>query len=120
MSERVQKDREIVSITNRHIDNALLILDLRTTTLEIAHKALKIEIDGIAADPTLLDSTIAGTIQRNYHRAEMILADGIVNQVIWDKIIEEVTILVIILDITVGNVSQTVFSSDTIKITNSL
>ena len=44
-------DQETVTTTKTTADNTLLILDPRTITSEIAHTALRIEIDAIIADP---------------------------------------------------------------------
>ena len=48
-------DQKPVITTKTTADNTLLILDLRTLTSEIAHKASRIEIGAIIADSTIVD-----------------------------------------------------------------
>ena len=44
-------NQEKITTNKITADNILLFLDLRTITLEIAHKALRLELDAIVADP---------------------------------------------------------------------
>ena len=48
-------DQETVTTNKTTADNTLLILDPRTIASEIDHKALRIEIDAIIADPTIVE-----------------------------------------------------------------
>ena len=109
-------DQETVTTTKTTADNTLLILDPRTITSEIAHKALRIEIDAMIADPTIVDPRTIGTIQGNDNMIETIPEQGIVSRTVQDRIIEEVTVLIRILEITVENVTQTEFNSGRIKL----
>ena len=113
-------DHVTVTTTKSTADNTLLILDLRTITLEIAHKALRIEIDAIIADPTIVDPRTIGIIPGNDNMIETIPEQGIVSQAVQDRIIEEVTVLIRILEITVETVTQTEFNSEKIKLMDSL
>ena len=113
-------DHVTVTTTKITADNTLLILDLRTITSEIAHKALRIEIDAIIADPTIVDPRTIGTIPGNDNMIETIPEQGIVSQAVQDRIIEEVTVLIRILEITVETVTQTEFNSEKIKLMDSL
>ena len=113
-------DQETVTTTKTTADNDLLILELRTITSEIAHKALRIEIAAIVADPTIADPKTIETIQGNNKMIETIPGQGIVSQTVQDKIIEEVTVLIRILEKTVENVTQTEFNSERIKLMDSL
>ena len=103
-------DQETVITTKTTADNTLLFLDLRTITSEIAHKALRIEIGPIVADPTIVDARTIGTIQGNYNMIETFPEQGIVSQTIKDMIIEEVTVLIKIPEITVETAIQTEFN----------
>ena len=82
-------DHVPVTTTKTTADNTLLILDLRTITSESAHKALRIEIDAIIADPTIVDPRTIGTIPGNDNMIETIPEQGIVSQADY-RIIEEV------------------------------
>ena len=113
-------DHVTVTTTKTTADNTLLILDLRTITSGIAHKALRIEIDAIIADPTIVDPRTIGTIPGNDNMIETIPEQGIVSQAVQDRIIEEVTVLIRILEITVETVTQTEFNSEKIKLMDSL
>ena len=113
-------DHVTVTTTKTTADNTLPILDLRTITSEIAHKALRIEIDAIIADPTIVDPRTIGTIPGNDNMIETIPEQGIVSQAVQDRIIEEVTVLIRILEITVETVTQTEFNSEKIKLVDSL
>ena len=113
-------DHITVTTTKTTADNTLLILDLRTITSEVAHKALRIEIDAIIADPTIVDPRIIGTIPGNDNMIETIPEQGIVSQAVQDRTIEEVTVLIRILEITVETVTQTEFNSEKIKLMDSL
>ena len=113
-------DQETVTTTKTTADNTLLILDPRTITSEIAQKALRIEIDAIKADPTIVDPRTVGTTQGNDKMIETIPEQGIVSRTVRDRIIEEVTVLIRTLEITVENVTQTEFHSERIKLTDSL
>ena len=113
-------DQQTVTTTKTTADKSLLILDLRTITSEIAHKALRIEIGAIVADPTIVDPRTIGTIQGNDNMIETILEQGIVSQTVPDMIIEEVTVLIRILEITPETVNQTEFNSEKIKSMDSL
>ena len=97
-----------------------LILDLRKITSEIAHKALRIEMGAIVADPTIVDTRTTGTIQGNDNKIEKILEQVIVSQTVPDMIIEEVTVLIRILEITAESVIQTEFNSEKIRLMDSL
>ena len=99
-------DQETVTTTKTTADNTLLILDLRIITSEIAHKVLRIEIDATVADPTIVDPRTIGTIQGNYNMIETIPGQGIVSQTVQDRIKEEVTVLIRILEITVQSSIQ--------------
>ena len=113
-------EHETVTTTKTTADNTLFILDLRTITSEIAHKALRIEIDAIIADPATVDPRTIGTIPGNDNMIETIPEQGIVSQAVQDRIIEEVTVLIRILEITVETVIQTEFNSEKIKLMDSL
>ena len=65
-------DQETVTTTKTTADTTILILYLRTITSEIAHKALRIEIDAIIADPTIVNPRTIGTIQWNDNMIETI------------------------------------------------
>ena len=112
-------DQETVTTTKTTADNTLFILDLKTITSEIAHKALRTEISAIVADLTIVDPRTIGTIPGNDNMIETISEQGIVSQTVQDRIIEEVTVLIRILEITVENVTQTEFSSEKIKLMDS-
>ena len=101
-------------------DNTLLILDLRTITSEIAHKALRIEMGALVSDPTTVDPRTIGTIHGNDNIIETIAEQGIVSQTVRHRIIEEVTVLIRILEITVETIFQTEFNSEKIKLMDSL
>ena len=113
-------DQGTVTTTKTTADNTLLILDPRTITSEIAHKALRIEIDAIIADPTIVDARTIGSIQGNDNMIETIPEQGIVSRTVQDRIIEEVAVLIRILEITVENVAQLEFNSGRIKLMDSL
>ena len=113
-------DHETVTTTKTTADNTLLILDLRTITSEIAHKALRIEIHAIIADPAIVDPRTIGTIPGNDNIIETIPEQGIVSQAVQDRIIEEVTVLIRILEITIETVIQTEFNSEKLKLLDSL
>ena len=81
---------------------------------------MRIEIDAIIADPAIVDPRTIGTIQGNNNMIEMIPEQGIVSQAVPDRIIEEVTVLIRILEITVETVIQTEFNSEKIKLMDSL
>ena len=65
-------DQETVTTTKTTADNTLIILDPRTITSEIAHKALRIEINAIIADPTIVGPRTIGTIQGNNKMIETV------------------------------------------------
>ena len=91
-------NHEIVTTIKITADNILLILDLKTITSEIAHKALRLEIDAIVADPLIVDPRTIGIIQGNDNMIETMPKQGIVSQTVRDRIIEgEVTVLIKIL-----------------------
>ena len=113
-------DQEKVTTTKKTADNTLLILDLRTINSEIAHKALRLEIDAIVAGPTIVDPRAIGAIQGNDNMIETIPEQGIASQLVQDRIIEEVTVLIRILEITIENVIQTEFISERINLMDSL
>ena len=87
-------DQETVTTTKTTAENTLLILDPRTKTSEIAQKALRIEIDAIIVDPTIVDPRTTGNIQGNANMIETIPEEGIVSRTVQDRIIEEVTVLI--------------------------
>ena len=105
-------NQETVTTNKITADNILLILDLRTITLEIAHKALRFELEAIVADPTIVDPRNIGTIQGNDNMIETIPEQSIVSQTVPDRIREEVTVLIRIPEITVETVIQTEFNSE--------
>ena len=110
-------DRETLITAKATADNTLLILDLRKITSEIDHKALRTEIGAIAADPTIVDPRTLRTVQGYDHMIETITEQqDIMSQTVQDRIIEEVSVLIRFLEITVENVIQTKFNSE---ITNS-
>ena len=113
-------DQETVTTTKTTADNTLLILDPRIITSEIAHKALRIEINAIIADPKIVDPRTIGTIQGNDNMVKTIPEQVIVSQTVQDRIIEDVTVLIRILEITVENVTQTEFNLERIKLIDSL
>ena len=76
---------------------------------------MRIEIGAIVADPTIVDPRTIGTIQGNDNMIGTIPEQGIVSQTVQDRVIEEVTVLNRILEITVENVIQTEFNSDQIQ-----
>ena len=82
-------DQETVTLTKKTADITLLILDLRTITSEIAHKALRTDIDAIVADPTILDPRTKRTIQWTDNIIGMIPKQDIVSQTVQDRVIEE-------------------------------
>ena len=61
---------------------------------------MRIEIDAIVSDPTIVDPRTIGTIQGNDNMIETIPEQVIVSQTVQDRIIEEVTVLIRILEIT--------------------
>ena len=81
---------------------------------------MRIEIDAIIADLTIVDPRTIGTIPGNDNMIEKIPEQGIVSQAVQDRIIEEVTVLIRILEITVETVIQTEFNSEKIKLIDSL
>ena len=109
-------DPVTVTTTKTTADNTLLILDLRTITSEIAHKALRIEINAIIADPTIVDPRTIRTIPGTDNMIETIPEQVIVSQAVQDRIIEEVTVVIKILEITVETVTQTELNSEKIKL----
>ena len=115
-------DQETVTVTTTKTTayNTLFILELRTITSEIAHKALRIEIAAIVADPKIADPRTIETIHGNNNMIETILGQGIVSHTVQDRIIEEVTVPIRRLEITVENVTQTEFNSERIKLMGSL
>ena len=113
-------DHKTVTTNKTTADNTLLILDLRTITSEIAHKALRIDIVAIIADPTIVDHRTIRTIPGNDNMIETIPEQGIVSQAVQDRIIGEVIVLIRILEITVETVIQTEFNSEKIKLMDSL
>ena len=98
-------DPVTVTTTKTTADNTLLILDLRTITSEIAHKALRIEINAIIADPTIVDPRTIRTVPGTDNMIKTIPEQVIVSQAVQDRIIEEVTVLIKILEITVETVT---------------
>ena len=94
-------DKETVTTTKTTEDNTLLILDLRTIPSEVAHKAFRIEIGAIVADPTIVGPRTIGTFQGNNKKIETFTEQGIVSQTVQDRFIEEVIVLITIQEITV-------------------
>ena len=105
-------DQETVTTTKTTTEKTLLTLDRRTITSEIAHKALRIEMGNIVADPTVVDSRTIGTIQGNDNMIEATPVQDIVSQSVQGRIIEEVIDLIRILRITVETVIQPEFNSE--------
>ena len=77
---------------------------------------MRIEIDAIIADPTILGPRTIGTIRGNNNMIETIPEQGIVSRTDQDRFIEEITVLIRILDVTVENVTQTEFNTEKIKL----
>ena len=81
---------------------------------------MRIEIDAIIADPAIVEPRTIGTTPGNDNMIETIPEQGIVSQAVQERIIEEVAFLIRILEITVETVIKTEFSSEKIKLMDSL